>query len=52
MSNLLSVFNLSALPVSENAAAPNGELKKKPDTSVNSTPVTNYATDDMTCSKG
>jgi DNA polymerase-3 subunit gamma/tau len=47
MSNLLSIFNLSALPVSENAAAPNGEVKKKPDTSVNSTPVTNYATDDM-----
>jgi DNA polymerase-3 subunit gamma/tau len=47
MSNLLSIFNLSALPVSENAAAPNGELKKKPDTSVNSAPVTNYTTDDM-----
>jgi DNA polymerase-3 subunit gamma/tau len=41
MCNLLSVFNLASLPVTQTAAAPNGELKKKPDTPVNSavTPV-------------
>ena len=35
MSNLLSVFNLATMPV--NAPAPNGEVKKKPDTTVNDT---------------
>jgi DNA polymerase-3 subunit gamma/tau len=51
MSNLLSVFNLSAMPVGENAAAPNGELKKKPDTSVNSTPPAPNVADEMTVAR-
>jgi DNA polymerase-3 subunit gamma/tau len=51
MSNLLSVFNLAAMPVSENAAAPNGELKKKPDTSVNSTPPAANVADEMTVAR-
>nr|WP_256474404.1 DNA polymerase III subunit gamma/tau [Mucilaginibacter aurantiaciroseus] len=37
MSNLLSIFNMSASPAGQNVAAPNGELKKKPDTLINST---------------
>ncbi|RYU90860.1 DNA polymerase III subunit gamma/tau [Mucilaginibacter terrigena] len=51
MSNLLSIFNLSALPVTENAAAPNGEVKKKPDTSVKPEPFNNTAPDDMTVAR-
>ncbi|MFD0794333.1 DNA polymerase III subunit gamma/tau [Mucilaginibacter litoreus] len=39
MSNLQSVFNMANMPVAENGAAPNGEVKKKPDTSVNPPPV-------------
>lgn len=38
MSHLQSVFNVSAAPMPQTVAAPNGELKKKPDTSVNSDP--------------
>lgn len=48
MSNLLSIFNLAAIPVSENGAAPNGEVKKKPDTSVNNTPPTVNIPDEVT----
>lgn len=48
MSNLLSIFNLAAMPLSENGAAPNGEVKKKPDTSVNSTPPAPVVADEMT----
>jgi DNA polymerase-3 subunit gamma/tau len=51
MSNLLSIFNLSAMPVSENGAAPNGEVKKKPDTSVNSTPPAPVVADEMTVAR-
>ncbi len=51
MSNLLSIFNLSALPVSENAAAPNGEVKKKPDTSVNSTQTSQNTVDEMSVAR-
>jgi DNA polymerase-3 subunit gamma/tau len=51
MSNLLSVFNLAAMPLSENGAAPNGEVKKKPDTSVNSTPPAPVVADEMTVAR-
>jgi DNA polymerase-3 subunit gamma/tau len=51
MSNLLSIFNLSAMPVSENGAAPNGEVKKKPDTSVNSTLSAPVLADEMTVAR-
>lgn len=51
MSNLLSIFNLSAMLVSENGAAPNGELKKKPDTSVNNTPPAPIVADEMTVAR-
>lgn len=51
MSNLLSIFNLSAMPVSENGAAPNGELKKKPDTSINNTPLAPIVADEMTVAR-
>jgi DNA polymerase-3 subunit gamma/tau len=51
MSNLLSVFNLAAMPAAENAAAPNGEVKKKPDTSVNNTTPTPVVADDMTVAR-
>ncbi|WP_449288973.1 DNA polymerase III subunit gamma/tau [Mucilaginibacter lutimaris] len=51
MSNLLSVFNMSALPAGQNAAAPNGEVKKKPDTSVNSTPPAPDTADDLSVAR-
>jgi DNA polymerase-3 subunit gamma/tau len=51
MSNLFSIFNLAAMPMSENAAAPNGEVKKKPDTSVNSTPPAANVADEMTVAR-
>ena len=51
MSNLLSIFNLAAMPAGENAAAPNGEVKKKPDTSVNSTPPAANVADEMTVAR-
>ncbi|MBD1393248.1 DNA polymerase III subunit gamma/tau [Mucilaginibacter glaciei] len=35
MSHLQSVFNMASAPMPQTVAAPNGELKKKPDTSVN-----------------
>jgi DNA polymerase-3 subunit gamma/tau len=51
MSNLLSVFNLSALPVSDNGAAPNGEVKKKPDTSVNNAQIGQNTADELSVAK-
>jgi DNA polymerase-3 subunit gamma/tau len=51
MCHLPSVFNLAAMPMSENAAAPNGEVKKKPDTSVNSTPPAANVADEMTVAR-
>ncbi|MFA6087674.1 DNA polymerase III subunit gamma/tau [Mucilaginibacter sp.] len=38
MSHLQSVFNIASAPLPEQAAAPNGELKKKPDSAVNVAP--------------
>ena len=38
MSHLQSVFNMASAPLPEQVAAPNGELKKKPDSSVIATP--------------
>jgi DNA polymerase-3 subunit gamma/tau len=52
MSNLLSIFNMSALPAGQNAAVPNGEVKKKPDTSVNNIPsISSAKADDMTIAR-
>lgn len=51
MSNLLSIFNLSALPAGENAAAPNGEVKKKPDTSVNQAQPTQNTADELSVAR-
>jgi DNA polymerase-3 subunit gamma/tau len=38
MSHLQSVFNIASVPLPEQVTAPNGELKKKLDTTVNATP--------------
>ena len=38
MSHLQSVFNIASAPLPEQAAAPNGELKKKPDSTVIAAP--------------
>jgi DNA polymerase-3 subunit gamma/tau len=38
MSHLESVFNIASAPLPEQAAAPNGELKKKPDSTVIAAP--------------
>lgn len=46
MSNLQSVFNLASMPPG-NVAAPNGEVKKKPDTSVNQSQTQPNITDDV-----
>jgi DNA polymerase-3 subunit gamma/tau len=51
MSNLLSIFNLATMPAVENVAAPNGELKKKPDTSVNNTPPAATVADEMSVAR-
>ncbi|MET3981110.1 DNA polymerase-3 subunit gamma/tau [Mucilaginibacter sp. UYP25] len=51
MSNLLSIFNMSALPAVQNAAAPNGELKKKPDTTVNNAPSAQNTADEMSVAR-
>ncbi|MES2268725.1 MAG: DNA polymerase III subunit gamma/tau [Bacteroidota bacterium] len=51
MSNLLSIFNMSALPAGQNVAAPNGEVKKKPDTSVNSAPPAPNTADEMSVAR-
>jgi DNA polymerase-3 subunit gamma/tau len=49
MSNLLSMFNMATLQVTESPAAPNGELKKKPDTLANiAQQVEQNATADLT----
>lgn len=46
MSNLQSVFNLASMPAG-NAAAPNGEVKKKPDTSINQAPPQSKTNDEV-----
>lgn len=51
MSNLLSIFNMSALPAGQNVAAPNGELKKKPDTTVNNAPSAQNTADEMSVAR-
>ncbi len=51
MSNLLSIFNMSALPAGQNVAAPNGELKKKPDTLANSAPPAQNTADEMSVAR-
>ncbi|WP_457133134.1 DNA polymerase III subunit gamma/tau [Mucilaginibacter sp. UYNi724] len=51
MSNLLSIFNMSALPAGQNVAAPNGELKKKPDTTVNDAPSAQNTADEMSVAR-
>ncbi|MEB0260532.1 MULTISPECIES: DNA polymerase III subunit gamma/tau [unclassified Mucilaginibacter] len=51
MSNLLSIFNMSVLPAGQNVAAPNGELKKKPDTLANSAPPAQNTADEMSVAR-
>ncbi|MBL4677446.1 MAG: DNA polymerase III subunit gamma/tau [Mucilaginibacter sp.] len=46
MSNLQSVFSLASMPAG-NVAAPNGEVKKKPDTSVNTPSAQPVIADDV-----
>ncbi|RFZ90575.1 DNA polymerase III subunit gamma/tau [Mucilaginibacter conchicola] len=46
MSNLQSVFSMASMPAN-NVAAPNGEVKKKPDTSVNTLPAQPVVADEV-----
>lgn len=47
MCHLLSVFNLAAAPMAQPVAAPQGEVKKKPDTTVNSPALPDYKNDEV-----
>jgi len=51
MSNLLSIFNMASMPASENTTTPNGEVKKKPDTSVNQPPEAAKQADEMSVAR-
>ncbi|MBB3967665.1 DNA polymerase III subunit gamma/tau [Mucilaginibacter phyllosphaerae] len=51
MSNLLSVFNMASMPVSENVTTPNGEVKKKPDTSVTEAHTSVKQADEMSVAR-